>query len=149
MIWPATTAEQRRVAGRFLLAMAAGNLLWEIAQMPLYTIWLTGTGSEIAYAALHCTLGDILIAGTCLLLAILLFGRNGWPLRGFRRAALAMMAMALGYTVFSEWLNTQVLRSWAYADAMPRLPWLGTGLSPVLQWIVVPTLAFRLSRRAP
>jgi hypothetical protein len=36
-------------------------LVWETAQMPLYTLWQTGTVGEIAYAIVHCTLGDALI----------------------------------------------------------------------------------------
>jgi hypothetical protein len=28
---------------------------------------------------------------------------------------------------------------------MPVLPWLGTGLSPVFQWLVVPAVAFAIA----
>ena len=66
---------------------------------------------------------------------------------GFARVAGVAMAAGVGYTVFSEWLNTAVRGSWAYADAMPIVPWLGIGLAPLLQWIVVPCVAFWLVRR--
>ncbi len=111
--------------------------------MPLYTLWLTGTDAEIAYAILHCTLGDILIAGISLAAALWIFGGPDWPQTGFRTVAIAMIAIAVGYTVFSEWWNIEIRQTWAYRDIMPRLPVLGTGLSPILQWIVVPALAFR------
>ncbi len=52
----------------YLLAIAAGNLIWEFAQLPLYTIWRTGTPGEIVFAAVHCTGGDILIAGAALVI---------------------------------------------------------------------------------
>jgi hypothetical protein len=52
------------------------------------------------------------------------------------------MLLGLVYTVFSEWLNVSVRGSWAYASAMPVVPILGTGLSPVLQWLVVPAASF-------
>ena len=45
------------------------------------------------------------------------------------------------YTIFSEWLNTSVRGSWTYSDLMPVVPVIGTGLAPLLQWCVVPTLA--------
>jgi hypothetical protein len=61
----------------------------------------------------------------------------------FLPVAVAAMALGLGYTAFSEWLNIGVRRAWAYSDLMPVLPWLGTGLSPLAQWLVVPALAFR------
>ena len=39
----------------YLLASAGLHLLWEILQMPLYTVWQSGTINEIAFAILHCT----------------------------------------------------------------------------------------------
>src|SRR3546814_4447745 len=56
---------------RYLVAIALGSLTWEVLHMPLYTIWREGTWSEIAFAALHCTGGDILIALSSLTLALL------------------------------------------------------------------------------
>jgi hypothetical protein len=32
---------------------------------------------------------------------------------------LTAILFGLGYTVFSEWLNTQVRQSWSYTEAMP------------------------------
>lgn len=63
---------------------------------------------------------------------------------------IAALAVAFGtaYTVFSEWMNISILRSWTYADSMPRLG-LGDfelGLTPLLQWLVVPWVALYLSR---
>lgn len=54
---------------RYLLLIVIGNLIWEFVQMPLYTLWLTGTPSEIVFAAFHYTGGDILIAMSALLAA--------------------------------------------------------------------------------
>jgi hypothetical protein len=145
MTLPAASSLQARTILRFLGAMAAGNLLWEVAHVPLYTLWLTGSPGGIAYAVLHCTVGDVMIGGICLLLSLALLGRKAWPHARFGAVAGATILFALGYTVFSEWLNTEVRESWTYREAMPRLPILGTGLTPVLQWIVVPVLAFRWS----
>jgi hypothetical protein len=38
------------------------DLLWEAAHLPLYAIWTDGTIREKAFAVLHCTMGDVLIA---------------------------------------------------------------------------------------
>ena len=35
---------------RYLAAVAFGNFAWELAQMPLYTLWRTGSPGEIAFA---------------------------------------------------------------------------------------------------
>lgn len=133
---------------RYLLASALGHLVWETLQLPLYTIWSDGTTAQIAFAVAHCTGGDIMIAAATLAPALLAFGR-AWPgdQTAFRNVALTAVALAVSYTVFSEWLNVNVRGSWAYSAWMPRLPPLGTGLSPLLQWIAVPTLAFWWARR--
>lgn len=136
---------------RYLFFMALGNLVWEFAQMPLYTLWETGTTREIVIAALHCTAGDILIAMSTLLAALFLFGTSQWPTAGYRHVALAAIVFGIGYTIFSEWLNIDVRAAWAYRDLMPVIPVIDVGLSPFAQWIVLPSLAFwfsDLGRRA-
>lgn len=132
----------------YLSTAFVGNLIWEFAQMPLYTLWVTGTVREIAFAALHCTGGDMLIAAAALGAAWLLDGRRRWPVHGTVPVAVLTVGLGLAYTIFSEWLNTGIRQSWAYAPAMPVLPGLGTGLSPVLQWLVVPGLALRRAWQA-
>jgi hypothetical protein len=134
--------------GRYSFVSALGHLAWETLHLPLYTIWFDGTVAQIAFAIAHCTVGDIMIAAATLGPALLAFGR-GWPSDqiAFRNVALTAVALGVSYTVFSEWLNVDVRGSWNYSSWMPRLPLLGTGLSPVLQWIVIPTLAFWWARR--
>jgi hypothetical protein len=57
--------------------------------------------------------------------------------------------VAVGYTVYSEYMNTVVRQSWAYTEWMPRLPWLGTGLAPLAQWFVIPPLALLWAGKPP
>jgi len=99
--------------------------------------------SALLYTILHCTLGDLLIASGALGLSVAIAGR-GWPAaaRSYVAVAAVAVALGLGYTVYSEWLNVAVRQSWAYSPWMPRVPPLGTGLAPLLQWIVIPALAF-------
>ena len=51
------------------------------------------------------------------------------------------MALGVGYTILSERVNT-ARGYWAYADAMPVVPGINVGLSPVTQWLVIPVLIF-------
>ena len=126
----------------FYLAVAAvGNLVWEALQIPLYTVWWTGTRREIFVAVIHCTGGDVLIAtGTLMSGALLarLCGRRPFG----SQMTFTTIVLGLAYTIVSEWLNVEVWRSWSYSPAMPVLPWLGTGLGPMPQWFLVPALAF-------
>jgi suppressor for copper-sensitivity B len=135
----------RRAVVRYLGAIAVGNLVWEVFQLPLFTLWRTASPAYLAFAALHCWAGDLLIASATLGLGIMVAGRP-WPSRGCARVATVTILLGVGYTVFSEWLNVAVRGSWAYAPAMPRVPPLGTGLSPLLQWIIVPLGGFVVSR---
>lgn len=132
---------------RYLVFAAVAHLVWEIAHLPLYTIWSAGSAREIAFAVLHCTGGDVLIAAGSLLGALFLVGHPGWPHEGFGRVAAVTVAAGLAYTVFSEWLNTEVRGNWAYADLMPTLPLIGSGVSPLAQWIVIPFAAFWWAQR--
>jgi len=107
-----------------MVLMALGNLAWEFAHMPLYTLWETGTRGEIIFAALHCTGGDILIALAALMAALFLFGNGFWPAQTYRRIAVATIAIGLAYTLFSEWLNIEIRAAWAYRDLMPVIPFV-------------------------
>jgi hypothetical protein len=131
--------------GRYLVVLAVGNLAWEFAQMPLYTLWSTGSVGEIVFAAVHCTGGDVLIGGVALLGSLLLFGTAAWPNSGFWVVGIAAVPAGLGYTVYSEHLNT-ARNAWSYSSLMPLLPGVGIGLAPLAQWIVVPLLALAAAR---
>jgi hypothetical protein len=136
-----------RVLRRYFPFVAVANLAWEVTHLPLYTLWQEGSVGENAFAVVHCTGGDLLIATASLVLALLLFAARDWPEGSFLRVAAAAVVFGVGYTVFSEWLNTGIRGSWAYTDRMPIVPILGTGLSPLAQWLVVPLAAFWWARR--
>lgn len=134
----------------YLGVTVAGHLVWEALHVPLYGIWEAGDTAEIAFAVVHCTGGDLLIASAALVGALMLAGSPRWPARRFHVVATLTIAFGVLYTVYSEWLNVSVRGSWSYSARMPTLPPLGTGVSPLLQWIVVPgaaLIAARLSDR--
>lgn len=132
----------RWMAWRFIPWLAALNLAWETAHLPLYTLWREASAAYLAFSVLHCTLGDVLI-GTLALLACLVI----LPARA-RAAAIPLLAAGtLGYTAFSEWLNTTIVESWAYSELMPVVQFksLRIGLSPLLQALVLPASAAYLA----
>lgn len=148
MPWLRSSAVWRFIALRFLPLLAAFNLLWETMQLPLYTIWREASTAEMAFAVVHCTLGDVLI-GTFALFIALTVMRAGplvttWPRF---KVAITVIVLSVGYTIFSEWRNTTVLNSWTYSDLMPVVPLLGTGLSPLLQWVVIPFVTLAIALR--
>ena len=138
------------VMRRYLGVSIAAHVVWEVLQLPLFTLWTTGTVRQQIFAVFHCTIGDAMIAGLSLLLALAVFAHATWPRASVTRVYLASLAFGAGYTIYSEWLNINVRGSWAYSDRMPIVPVIGTGLAPLLQWVVVPTLALWVALgRAP
>lgn len=134
---------------RYIIFLAPAHLAWEFAHIPLYTLWAEGSREDIVFAAVHCTGGDLLIAISSLVAALVLLGTPVWPHHGGLKVATLTVAIGLAYTIFSEWLNTEIRGSWAYSDIMPVVPLLDAGLSPLLQWIMIPIGALWWAGRAP
>jgi len=130
----------------YLVGTAALNLVWESGHLPLYTIWWDKALNENLFATWHCTLGDVVLAGTTLSIALAIVGRSDWPLRWFIPVAVVAMALGGGAAVYLERLNTRSWRNWAYSELMPIIPWVEVGVSPVLQWIALPPIALLAAR---
>ena len=112
------------------------NLAWEIAHVRLYTIWGAADGSSVAWALFHCTLGDVVIAMAMFALAGMVLRRADWPAsRPWAGGAIVVIG-AMAYTTWSEWYNVYRAGSWGYTAGMPLI--FGIGLSPLLQWLIVP-----------
>jgi hypothetical protein len=112
------------------------NLTWEIAQVRLYTIWAAADGTSVAWALLHCSLGDVVIALAMFALAGMVLRRADWPAsRPWTGGVIAVLG-AMGFTAWSEWYNVYRAGSWSYTASMPMI--FGIGLSPLLQWLILP-----------
>ena len=144
--WYADRAAWRLIGLRYLPLLAVLNLAWEIAQLPLYTLWKESSPAFIAFSVAHCTLGDVMIGAAALALALIATRAAGVEHWRFVRIALVTALVGTVYTVFSEWMNTVARQGWAYSELMPVLPLFGAevGLSPIAQWLILPSLALRL-----
>ena len=131
-------------AVRWAVFSAALNLAWEIAQLPLYTIYEQADAATIAYVVAHCTVGDVLIALASYGVGFLATRSARWPVERPLLGGAIAIGTGMAYTLFSEWLNVSVRGSWEYAPAMPTV--YGIGLSPVLQWLLVPILMLFIIR---
>jgi hypothetical protein len=122
----------------YVFTLAGLNFLWEIAQLPFYTLWQTATPTTIAFAVIHCTAGDVVIAITALVLCLVIFGNSDWPkAQSFLMSAWVVIA-GLIYTIYSERMNI-ANGAWAYSDLMPIIPFLDVGLMPIFQWLLIPS----------
>lgn len=112
------------------------HLVWEVAHVRLYTIWAAADGMSIASALLHCTLGDVVIALAAFALAGVVLWRADWPTSRPCLGCLIVVIGAMAFTVWSEWTNVYRAGNWAYTASMPTI--FGIGLSPLLQWLIIP-----------
>lgn len=120
------------------------QLLWEIAQFPLYTIWHEGEWSYILYGLIHCTLGDVLIMLCCYWLVALLNRNRFWYRTNILVNGFLFTLLGLGYTIYSEMLNVNIKSTWAYTDLMPIIPVIEIGGMPFMQWVLVPPVTLWL-----
>lgn len=122
------------------------NFVWEMWQLPLYdgiasfSYWENLTGCTLA------TLGDVVIALSAFWLVAVVAQSRWWILRPSLRQVLGFILIGAGVTVVLEALATGPLDRWSYAAAMPTLL-IGTGLTPLLQWIVLPPIIVFFTRR--
>ena len=59
-----TSTDWPRALRLYLGVTLVAHLGWEILQLPLYTLWSTGTFRQQVFAVVHCTLGDHLTLGS-------------------------------------------------------------------------------------
>ena len=128
----------------WMLLLFALNLVWEVAQLPLYAMGRYSEWPAVGYAVLHCTLGDAMMAFSAYLIAALVTRAARWPLRRPLTGLAVVLVAGESFTIWAEWYNVYVLRSWAYAAGMPTIH--GIGVAPLAQWLILPALALTILR---
>lgn len=122
------------------------ELLWEIAQFPLYTLWHEGTWVSIFYALMHCTLGDLMILLSAYWLVALFNKNRHWYQSHVLSNGIIFTLLGAGYTVYSEIVNVKIRGSWAYTEHMPIIPVMDIGAMPFFQWLLIPPVLLWLIR---
>jgi hypothetical protein len=148
MIWFRNQDSWLFILRQHLPRLLLCSLAWEVAQLPLYSLWFDSSWTWIAFSVAHCTAGDGVI-GTAALVVALTVNRAENPADWPRfRIGVAIVFLAVAYTVLSERINL-ARGSWGYSPWMPVLPWIDVGLAPLLQWIVVPSMTWWWASRHP
>ena len=132
---PATSSFIARVILWSALAFSL-NLVWEISHVGLYTIWREADGLRIAWSVFHCTSGDVVIALAGFALAAIVLWRANWPTSRPWTGGVIVVISAITFTTWSEWYNVYRAGAWGYATSMPLI--FGIGLTPLLQWLILP-----------
>ncbi|WP_051882372.1 hypothetical protein [Parvularcula oceani] len=123
------------------------HFVWEFLQVPFFAgLPMSGHWSAIKVCT-RATIGDVGFALIAFWTTAAFSRSRRWITMPSSRKLAVFLAVGLALTVAAEFYATEVAGRWSYADAMPTLPVLGTGLTPLLQWIVVPLLVVSLGRR--
>ena len=123
------------------------NLAWEYWQVPFFRGMADQPHWLGVKACTQATLGDAGIALAAFWIAAIFARARSWILRPNKLDVGIFLGVGVLVTILYEALATGVLERWAYSDAMPRLPLIGTGLLPLLQWLVIPLLVLWFVRR--
>jgi hypothetical protein len=122
------------------------ELLWEVAQFPLYTVWHEGDWGYILYGLVHCTLGDLLILLVANWMVALLNRNRYWYRSNILVNGFLFTLLGLGYTIYSEIVNVSIKGNWDYTEHMPIIPVIEIGGMPFMQWVLIPPVLLWLMR---
>ncbi len=119
------------------------NYPWELMQVPFYEGMAAAAHWEAVKVCTWATLGDgiIMLIGYW---GAAIFARDRlWLLKPRPMPLIVFLAIGLTITLLVERLATvsdHPTWGWRYAETMPIVPGLEIGLTPFLQWIVLPLL---------
>lgn len=122
------------------------HFLWEMLQVPWFAGMLEASHGSVVWLCVQATVGDVVILIISFWLASACVRYRSWLLKGERRPAGVLVAVGLAFTIAFEWFATGPLERWSYAETMPVVPGIGVGLTPILQWILLPPLVLWLAR---
>jgi hypothetical protein len=139
--------ENKRKYQYFIVTTAVAafilNFAWELAQGSLYEGFRYDL-EHISFCAL-ASVADMLMVLVLLFAFALIYKNVFWvrPLK-FNRSLLLILVGGLGAIAAEMWHTSR--GDWSYADAMPLLPLVDVGLSPVLQFAILPLSVLLLSK---
>ena len=123
------------------------NFLWEFWQVPFFGDMATAAHWEAIKFCTRATAGDVGIMLVAFWIVSIAVKSRTWVRNPGPRNVVGFVSVGVVITIFFEWLATNVLDRWVYAESMPTLPILGTGLIPLVQWVLIPPLVLWFVRR--
>ena len=125
------------------------NFPWEVLQTPLFEGMASAPHSDVIGACSQATLGDAVILLLAHASIAAITRRRRWVLAPSWREVAGFVAVGVAITAVIEWLATrgQWAQTWAYSSAMPVIPGVEIGLSPLFQWLILPPIALWFVQR--
>ena len=123
------------------------NFPWEFLQIPFFKNFSNTPHIEGIKICFQAALGDSVITLFAFWGAAYISKNRFWILKPNLQNLFVYILIGIFITIVFEWIATDILDRWQYADIMPRLPLLGTGFLPILQWLILPPVILFLTRR--
>ena len=123
------------------------NFFWEMQQMPFYQIPVEFSCFEMTRSCTLATIGDVGISIAAFRTVAAISKSRQWFHQPTRWQINSFILVGVVITVVFEALATGMFNAWKYAALMPTLPFLGTGLLPLLQWVLIPPVVIWFVKR--
>lgn len=123
------------------------HFVWEFLQVPLFADMPDMAHWDAVQFCARAALGDVVITLAAFWLVALVYRDRGWILTPTKAAIAGFIAVGVIITIALEWHATVLIDRWQYDERMPTIPLLGTGLSPLSQWLILPPLVVWVARR--
>ena len=125
------------------------NLPWELWQVPMFDRMAAAPHWEAVKTCSRAAAGDAVIAVVAYWAVALVVRHRGWVVVPTLSRLLGFTVCGLAITIAIERLALDGLwmQGWSYSSLMPVVPGLGVGLSPLVQWPILPPLLIWLVRR--
>ena len=130
------------VAFSFLL-----HFVWEFVQVPTYAGMAEMQHWEGTKLCMSATFGDVGFALVAFWLTSAAARSRQWLSAPKSWQVALFVTVGIALTVGFEFYYTQISLRWTYSELMPLVPPFGTGLSPLVQWLVIPPLVLWFTRR--
>jgi len=117
------------------------NWVWEVAHAPLYEGFIYDL-EHISFCGL-AAVADLLMVYVLLFGFALIYENILWITKLNGRRILWLMLTGGAGAILVE-IRHLAAGNWSYSDNMPLIPWVDVGLSPVLQFTLLPILVFWL-----
>jgi hypothetical protein len=123
------------------------HFVWEAVQAPAYAGMIEMNHWDGIKLCMSATFGDVGFALTAFIVTSIVTRSRYWLFGPKLWHVMLYLTVGVALTVSFEYYYTNISLRWTYSELMPLVPPFGTGLSPLLQWIIVPLLALGISRR--
>lgn len=123
------------------------HFVWEFVQAPTYAGMIELNHWDGIKLCMSATFGDVGFALAAYWITALFARSRSWVLHPAPKDILIFLSVGIVLTIGFEYYYTNISLRWTYSELMPLVPPFGTGLSPLLQWIIIPILVLWFTQR--